>query len=136
MIPSTSASVRSRLASGAGSPSVQNDATCPIPGAAASCAVSARPRAVTVGSVTEPLEVRTSRIRFGSLVWNVLCKRSAARLDSELGSLNPPEDRCWATLLPNAPARTTKPAETTRMIRLRRTVKRASLPSIPIPLRR
>src|SRR5919198_914749 len=55
---------------------------------------------------------------------------SSARCESELGSVNPPFERCFTTLPPNAPAKNTPIRVPIRIHRRRLTVNLPSLSSI------
>jgi len=75
----------------------------------------------------------TSRTRLGSPVWNCCCSSAAALVDGADGSVNPPELRCPAALMPYAAASTKKSAATPSTRRGARIPRSASLVSTASP---
>ncbi len=67
-------------------------------------------------------------------MWNVSRRIASARLDSELGSENPPVESFETTPPPNAPARTTATMDETSTHHRRLTANRPTRSSIARPL--
>ena len=72
----------------------------------------------------------TSSTRFGSLAPKIRLWSCAPRIDSDPGSVNPPDRRLEITLPPNIAAATANSTDPARMSRRRLIVNRASLASI------